>query len=102
MNAGVGGNSGPDVDADGGGVDELYMGNAFCGDGPDVFGQLFAVYIRIQRGNQAFQHHGGFAGSGYAGDDGQPSLGKVRFQRLDRVNLRCGETDVAEAEQFFF
>ena len=66
------------------------MRNSLRVDGADMRGQRAAADFRLQRRNQAFQHHGGLAGTGYAGDNREPSPGNVRFQGTDGVDLRGG------------
>ena len=63
-------------------------------------GRARAADLRLQRGDQALQHHGGLAGAGHAGDHGEPPLGNVHLQRLYRVDPVGGQVDDAVCEQF--
>ena len=91
MHAGIGGHGGADIDADGRRVDELHVRDALGADIPDVRRQRTAADACLQRGDQALEHHGRLAGAGHAGHDRQPPLWDVDLQRLDRVDLRCGQ-----------
>ena len=43
MHIGISGYRGPHIDADGGCIDQFYMGDALCGDTFYMVGQMFAV-----------------------------------------------------------
>ena len=77
MHIGVGGDSGADIDADGSGVDELYLTDSFRLDGADVLRQLLPVYQSLQAGDQGLQDQRCLAGAGYACDCGQLPLGDL-------------------------
>ena len=86
MHVGVGGHGGAHVDADGGGVNQLYLGNPVRIDFFNVGGQFFFFYGGIERRDQAFQHQSGFAGAGYAGDHGEPPFGNGYVQGMHGVD----------------
>ena len=79
VDTGVGRHCGADVDADRRGVDELDVRNAVRVDRADMGRQSAAADVRLQRRDQAFQYHRGLAGTGYACNDGEPSLGNVHL-----------------------
>ena len=91
VDARVGGDRRADIDADGRGVDELDMRNTVGFDCADMRGQGAAADACLQSGNEALEHHGGLAGAGHTGDDGQPSLRDLDLQRLDGMDLRRGQ-----------
>ena len=101
VNAGVGGHGGAHIDADRGGVDELDMRDPLGADIPNVRWQSSAADVRLQCGDQAFQHHGGFAGTGHAGHHRQPPFRNVHLQRLHRVDRRGGQMDHAVGKHRF-
>ena len=102
MDPGVGGHGRADVDPDGGGVDELHVGDARGVHSPDVLRQRPVPDFGLQGGDQALQHHSGLAGSGHPCDHGESPLGDVHFQGLYRVNLICGQVDGAKGKQVLF
>ena len=98
MDIGVGGHRGADVDADGRGVNELYLADAFCLYRPHMGGKLFAADDCLQAGNQAFQNQGGLAGAGHAGHRSQPSLGNADREGLYGVDGGCGKGNFADVK----
>ena len=99
VDVGVGGDGGPDVDPDGGGVDQLDLGDAGGLQRADVVRQGPAGGHRLHRGDQAFQHHGGLARARHPRHHRQPPLGKARFQRVDGVDGPGGKDDGAFCKQ---
>ena len=82
-----------------GGVDELDMGDA-CGiHCADVCRQWAAADLRFQCRDQAFQHHGGLAGAGHAGNDCEPSLGDIDLQGLYRMDPVRRQVDSAVCKE---
>ena len=102
MYARVGGNRGADVDPDGRGIDEFDVRDALRTDGADVLRQRLAADVRIQRGDEAFQHHRCLAEAGYAGDDGEPPLGDTHLQRLHGMDRRSRKMNDAVGKELFF
>ena len=102
MDTGVGCHGGADIDADGGGIDELHMGDSLGLHPPDVGGQGAAVNVSFQGGDQALQHHGGLAGAGNPGDHGQPPLGDLHVQRLYGMDLVGGKKNGALVKEPVF
>ena len=100
MHARIGGHSGAHVDANGGCVNQLDVRDARSADLPNVGGQGGSGDAGFQRGNQAFQHHGGFARARNAGYDGQAPLGNTDFQRFHRVDACGGQVNRSLAEHF--
>ena len=83
----VGGHRGADVDADGRGVDEFHVLDAFRENVGDVVGHPFPSGQRLQRGHEAFQNQRRLAGSGDARHYGEPPFGNIDLQRLYGVYL---------------
>ena len=86
------------IDADGRRVDELDVRDALGANLPDMCREGAAVYLCFQRRYEAFQHHRRFAGAGHARYHGEPPLGNVQLQRLDRVDAAGGEMDPSLCE----
>ena len=100
MDVRVGRHGGAHVDADGGCVNQLDVRDALGADLPNMGGQGGPGDAGFQRGDEAFQHHGGFARTRNAGYDGQPSLGNVDFEGLYCVNACGGQANRSLAEHF--
>ena len=83
---GVGRHGGAHVDANRRCIDELYLRDAVGLDGPYVGRQRLASRLRRQRRDKAFQNQRRLAGAGHTRDNGQPPLGNVHLQRLDRMD----------------
>ena len=60
-----------------------------------MFRQRLSLYGCFQSGNEALQYECRLAGTGHAGDSGQPALRNVGFQRLYCMDGRGGEMDPA-------
>ena len=91
MHIGISGYRGPHIDADGGCIDQFYMGDALCGDTFYMAGQCSPFNFASSPGNQAFQHHGGLPGAGDTGNDRKSSFGNIYFQRFYRMDGICGQ-----------
>ena len=102
VDIGIGGHRGPHVDADGRCVNELDLRNARCSDAFHMGGQSFALGGGLQRGDQAFQHQRGLAGTGHAGHRDEPPLGQPDFQRLDGVDGPGAQGDGAQRKELRF
>ena len=98
MDVRVGRHGGPDVDADGRGVDKLYMPDSLCGYLLHMRGQLFSGEGCLKPGNQALQDHGGLAGPGNAGDCAESPLREVRLQGLYGMDAAGGQVNSSQRE----
>ena len=86
MHISIGGDRRADIYTDGRCVDQLDLMNPLRFDFLNVIGHSFVIAEGFQRGDKAFQYHRCLSRTGHAGDDGQPVLGNVHRQRLDRMD----------------
>ena len=63
VDIGISGDSGSDVDADGCGIDEFYLGNAFCRNVGDVVWLFFVGEEGFEGGDETFEDQGCFSGA---------------------------------------
>ena len=54
----------------------------------------------LEAGDQAFQYQGSLAGSGDAGDRGQPAFRNIRLQRFYRVDGAGGKVNGSQGKEF--
>ena len=101
VDVGVGGHGGADIEADGGGVDELHPPDAIRLHRQDVVRQPAPGDVGLQTGDQALQDQGRLPGPGHPGDHGEPPLGDVRLQGLHCVDGPGGQVDAPILEQLF-
>ena len=98
VDVGVGGHGGTHVRADRRGVDEVRALDAVGVDRAHMLGRLLPRRPCLERGNQRFEHHRGFAGAGYAGHRHQTAARNINIQRLDRMQLTGCHANMPKVE----